>query len=126
MSEHDEQVITFTWTAEDGTSHEVEPVYDIDSWTGREIRAVERITGGTLGGTGHYGTASLIMAVSIARAVPGVSLQRLADDLTLGQLRAINRQLDERRAALAPVEAEAVAEVDDDLLSPTSAGSDEA
>ncbi len=116
---------TFTWTTADGTAHEVDAMYDVDEWTGREMRAAERINGGNLD-IGAYGTSSLVFAISIARAVAGYTVERADAELTFGRVRAIIRQLREREAAATAAAVEGAEEAADEeaVLSPTSAGSE--
>jgi hypothetical protein len=116
-----EAPVTFSWTAADGSVHEVEHVSDVDSWTGREIRAVERMSGGTLAAQGFYTTAALLVSTSVARVVPGATIEGVDAELTLGRVRAIHRQINER--ALARLDAEVPPADGEDVaaLSPTSA-----
>lgn len=118
---------TFTWASSEGREFEVEAILDIDQWTGREMRAIERIGGGQIGGVGFYGTLSYGIAVSVARVVPGYTIDTVDAELTFGRVRAIHRQMVERDEAAA---AAAAAEQEQDdaaagegvVLSPTKPG----
>lgn len=122
MSEHDGQTVTFTWRTPSGETYEVEPIRDIDEWTGRELRAVERVAGTHIGRLGDIAFSGLTLALSAARVVPGLTIDQADEHLTVGRIREANRQIRERRAAAeAAVEAPAVD--DPAMLSPTSAGS---
>lgn len=118
-----EAPVTFTWRTPDGKSYEVEAAYDVDSWTGREMRAVDRMCDGAWSKMGASASAGIIYALSVARVVPGATIEVVDDQMTVGRIRGINRQIDERdavrRKADADTDVEAVAE-----LSPTSAGSE--
>lgn len=120
-------MITFTWRTSQGATFEVEPPYEVNSWTGREMRAAERLLGGTLDGAGFYSTTSLVLAIGVARAVPGYTVESADAELTLGRVREILDQINQRETAeraAAAEEALAAAPVEGEVLSPTSAGSE--
>lgn len=129
MTEHDEPD-TFTWTAPDGTAYEVPVANDVDSWTGREMRSIERLAGGPWSDLGPVGKRGLIYTLSVARVVPGATIETIDGQMTVGRILSITEQIkarDEARIdAQAAAEAEAAAAVPagDDVLSPTSAGSE--
>lgn len=123
MSQQDAPSV-FTWTTPEGAAHEVELSYDVDQWNGREIRAAEALGGGRIGALGWYGTQALCIAISVARVVPGATVQSVDAELTLGRVRAIIDQIKAREAA-AVVAAEPAD--DEAVLSPTKpAGEDDA
>jgi hypothetical protein len=90
------EMTDFTWKTSEGTEFEVYADFDVDNWTGREMRAVEHICG-SFDGTGMLATTSMVLAVSIARTVPGYTIQSADQELTLGRVSAILKQLQERR-----------------------------
>lgn len=117
---------TFTWTTPDGTEHQVEPVYDLDQWTGREMRAIEQLHGGGAIQSGWFTMRSAVFAVAIARGVPGYSIPRADGELTYGRVRRIwdeitAKEKAEREAAAAEAAAAAAVEapVEDVVMSPT-------
>lgn len=88
----------FTWKTGEGTEFEVEAIFDVDSWTGREMRTVERVNGGELP-QGQLALRSLVFALSIARVVPGYTIESADAELTFGRVRAIIREMRERDQA---------------------------
>lgn len=112
------EAITFTWRTPDGQSYEVTPIRDIDEWTGREMRALDRIAGGTTSGISDLAFSGLMFALSLARVVPGLSIEAADAELTVGRVREINRQLRDRRTAAAATEEEPAEEAGT-VLSPT-------
>lgn len=115
---------TFTWKSSEGREFDVEPVYDLDAWTGREMRTIERLHGGTFQ-TGWFAMRSAVFAVAIARAVPGYTIQSADAELTYGRVRAIwdeitTKEAAEREAAAEAAAAEAAeAPAEDVVMSPT-------
>jgi hypothetical protein len=125
MSEHDsDQPVTFTWATPDGKSYEVEAAYDVDTWTGREMRAVDRMCDGAWSKMGASAKAGIIYALSVARVVPGATIEVVDDQMTVGRIREINRQINERDAARRKAEPDTADVEDMAALSPTSAGSE--
>lgn len=123
MSE--QETVTFTWTTADGQSFEVLPCTRVDEWTGRELRAVERINGGAIGGLSTTSLGGLVYAVSAARVVPGLTIDQADAEITVGRIREIMRQLNERYAAAsAAAEPEVPPAVEVEHLTPTNAGSE--
>ena len=118
---------TFTWADDKGTEHQVEPVYDLDQWTGREMRAIEQLHGGTFTG-GWFSMRSAVFAVAIARAVPGYTITSADAELTYGRVRQIwaeitTKEKAEREAAAETAAAEQPADGEGDVvLSPTRPG----
>lgn len=116
---------TFTWKTSHGTEFEVEPEYDVDSWSGREMRAVERLNGGSMG-TGWFAMRGAIFAVSIARAVPGYTIESADAELTAGRIKAVWQQILDReraeREAAAAAEIPADPAQEDIVMSPTKPG----
>lgn len=100
-----ETTITFTWHAPDGREFEVEPVYDSGRWKGRELRAVDRLSGGPWRELSRIAQHGLIYAVSIARVVPGLSIADIDELLDVDTIGAIARQVNEREAAAAAAKA---------------------
>lgn len=120
---------TFSWKTSTGAIVEVEPISDVDEWSGREMRVAEKLCGGILDGAGHYTIASLMFAIAIARTVPGYTVESADSELSLGRVRGILdelRQHDQAAAATAAVAAlpdgDPEPEVGDVPLSPTRLG----
>ena len=111
---------TFTWKTSDGREVQVEPVLDVDEWTGREMRAAERLCGGTVEGSGFYTTLSLAAAIGIARTVPGHTVETADTELTFGRVRGILTEMREQEQAAASAAVAALPSEDGDVvLSPT-------
>lgn len=114
----------FTWTTPDGTEYQVEPVYDLDSWTGKEMRAIEALHGGSSIGSGWFTMRSAVFALAIARAVPGYTIPKADAELTYGVVRRIWDEITaseraEREAAAEAAAAEADEPEADVVMSPT-------
>lgn len=115
-----EKKATFTWHGPDGKQYDVEPLYAVDEWTGREMRAVDRMSRGDYAGLGPTSKAGIIYALSAARAVPGLTIEAADEQLTVGRIRAIDTELNARYAE---IEAAKAAEPEaEGVLSPTRPG----
>lgn len=118
---------TFMWTSSDGKVFDVEPDYDIDNWSGREVRSVERLGGGSMP-SGQFSTMGVIFAVAIARTVPGYTIDSADAELTFGRIRAIYDEIKAKEVAERErLAAEALPAGDDQaeedvVLSPTRPG----
>lgn len=112
---------TFEWNSE---YRDVELQTNVDEWSGRELRAVERLTRGAgIGGSGFYGTYGLCIAISAARVVPGLTVEAADAELTFGRIRAIAVAITaQERAEQEAAETEAAAVEGDVVLSPTRPG----
>lgn len=116
---------TFTFTTSAGKAFDVEPDFEVDNWTGRELRAIERLNGGTLG-SGTYSTTCSVFAVAIARQVPGYTVESADAELTLGKVRAALAELRAKERAALEAEAPAGEPAEGDVvLSPTRPGDEQ-
>lgn len=106
---------TFTW---DGKA--VDIVSDVDSWTGKELRQVETMLGGTLNDVSFLSTLGAIVCVSIARTT-GAQIADVDARITFGQLKAILSEMNVADGAVQDAQNESVP---GDVLSPTSADSE--